>query len=198
MEVKARVKAAYGALPATHKENLRRRGLGQFYEANDWRQVYYWLKNHARETGVARPEFLRKLSAAAEAIHAYHSAGMRSVLIGLTSWEKRVVGECLRAVAYGPFFRETDPDAFWAEGLWDPDFEIVFHMKGQELALVADLWPDVDASDEIVYDAINGSFNNLFHYPHGKHHLWSEYISTTPDEARDIYDWFKRLSGRIR
>lgn len=196
-EVEVHVKAAHHALPIEDREVLNRQGLDYWYEAGDWEQVFAWLWNR-RERSNLPLRFFDELAAANEAVNEYGRAGMRSVLDGLNAWEKRVIGECLRAAAYGPFFRETNPDAFWAEEAWDSDFETIFGLTGEEVARVADLWPGVDASDETVYPAINGSINHLFGYPHGKHHLWSEHISATPQEVADVYNWFKRLAGKRR
>ncbi len=103
-------------------------------------------------------------------------------LANLNADELKVVGECLRAAAYGPFF----PD-------WE--FSTLFGMSRQEVQSVADRFPDVDEYDDGPGEgndqwlAINNSFANLMHYPHGvSESKWSSYISVNQSELRSIFE----------
>ncbi len=93
----------------------------------------------------------------------------------LTDDEKRVVFECLRAAADGPFF----PD-------WE--FHTLFGLRRQEVARIVATLPNIDDSDESVSLAINNAMGNLLGYPHGQTAAWSQFISVPEVEVRRIFD----------
>jgi hypothetical protein len=101
-------------------------------------------------------------------------------LSGLTSAEIAIIGECLRAVAYGPF-------------LPDEEFHTLVGVTRQEARLVADRFPDVDEYDDEAganddaWLVINNSLVNLVGYPHGMEQEWRERISATPQEVQEIF-----------
>jgi hypothetical protein len=103
-------------------------------------------------------------------------------LANLNADEVKVVGECLHAAAYGPFF----PD-------WE--FQALFGLSREEMQVVADRFPDVDEHDDDPGEgndqwlAINNSFTNLMGYPHGATtSTWSSYISISQSELRPLFD----------
>ena len=89
----------------------------------------------------------------------------------------KLIGECLRASAYGPFFKDEHAD--------DPYWEIhtLFGISISELRNVSDKWPNVDLHDEDVVLAIRNSINNLHGYPHHcTQKEWAEHLSISRDE----------------
>ena len=96
-------------------------------------------------------------------------------LTDLDANERRVLLECLRAVAGGPFF----PD-------WE--FHTLIGVKREEMQTIVDAWTGVDETDENVSVAINNSMINLLGYPHGREKDWPKYISVSPAEVRRIFD----------
>src|SRR5262245_15865777 len=62
--------------------------------------------------------------------------------------EIAAIGASLRAAAEGPFF----PD-------WE--FELLFGLRREEVAVIAGNWPFVDQGDKSVRLAINNALNNL-------------------------------------
>jgi len=95
----------------------------------------------------------------------------------------KVIKECIKAAAYGPFFIDDV-----AKG--DPYWEIhsLFGLTIDELRKIADALPNLDLEDENVNLAINNSINNLLGYPHGcSDEVWSKYISVSEDELRKIF-----------
>ena len=97
--------------------------------------------------------------------------------------EMRIVCECLRASAYGPFFIHKNTD--------DPYWEIhtLFGLYIDELREIADRCPDIDMNNEDVKLAINNSLNHLLGYPHYcDESTWFKYISVPPEEVDRIFD----------
>ena len=84
----------------------------------------------------------------------------------LNSEQIRVVGECLRAAAYGPFF----PDG---------EFPAIFGLSRSQVAAVAEEWPVVLDAAEHTDHAIHNTFNNLIGYPIKKDKMeeWDSFIS---------------------
>ena len=102
-------------------------------------------------------------------------------LSALSSDEIAIVGQCLRAAAFGPFF----PD-------WE--FSALFGVTRAEAQAVAERFPHVDEHDDEnrgcddTWLVINNTFVNLLGYPHGQDLAWSQYISATPAHVRRVYD----------
>ena len=97
----------------------------------------------------------------------------------LTSAEIAIVGECLRAVAYGPF----PPDE---------EFHTLMGVTRQEAQRVADRFPDVDEYDDEAHSSddawliINNSLVNLLGGAHGMEHEWRKLITATPQEVQEV------------
>lgn len=104
-------------------------------------------------------------------------------LANLNLEERRIIGECVKAAVFGPFF----PDS---------DFKIIMGVTRDEAIIVANQFPDVDEYDEEPegnddsWLVINNSMVNLLGFPHGKEAVWDRYISATPEKVRHIfYRW---------
>lgn len=99
----------------------------------------------------------------------------------LNKEEVDVVGQCLRASVYGPFFD-------------DIEFQTLFGVSREEAKVVADQFSDVDEFDDSTGNnddawlVVNNAFANLLGYPHGKESSWSTFISVTPQQVRRIYE----------
>lgn len=91
--------------------------------------------------------------------------------------QTKLVGQCLRASAYGPFFKDEHAE--------DPHWEILslFGLSIDELRDISDRWPNVDLQNEKVTLAISNSLGNLAGYPHScSKEVWAQHISVTADE----------------
>jgi hypothetical protein len=86
---------------------------------------------------------------------------------------KAIIGECLRAAAYGPFFVDsTNPaDPFW-------EVHSLFGLTIEELREVSDTWPNsINPNTNL---AVQNSLGNLVGYPHGMNgEIWSKWLSST-------------------
>ena len=99
-------------------------------------------------------------------------------LADLTKAERRVVFECLRAAAEGPFF----PD-------WE--FHTLFGLERVRVAEIAAAWPPADSEERDVWLAINNAMNNLLGYPHGQEAAWRDHISVDSAEVERIFAKWK-------
>lgn len=91
--------------------------------------------------------------------------------------QRRVVGECLRAVAHG----EIIPD-------WE--FELLFDMPRERVQAVADAWPDVVPDAPDTCGAVLGALANLQGYPYDKRHFdWDDHISVPWDSLGKLFDY---------
>ncbi len=95
-------------------------------------------------------------------------------LINLSNDEKKVVFECLKAAAEGPFFP-------------DREFHTLFGLERSEVAQILSDWPDIDDQDMKVRIAINNSMNNLIGYPHNCEKVWDDYISVSLLDVKKIF-----------
>jgi hypothetical protein len=93
-------------------------------------------------------------------------------LDNLTPGERRVIRECLRAAAIGPFFP-----------MWE--FQTLFGLEHSEVADIA-FAPTMNDASPTMNLAINNAMNNLSGYPHKRQDIWSQYISVSPEEVRRI------------
>ncbi len=95
-------------------------------------------------------------------------------LINLSNDEKRVVFECIKAAAEGPFFP-------------DREFHTLFGLERSEVTQILSDWPDFDEHDMKVRVAISNSMNNLIGYPHNCENIWDDYISVSLPEVEKIF-----------
>ncbi len=101
-------------------------------------------------------------------------------LSDLTTEERQVVFECLRAAANGPFFP-------------DREFDTLFGVKRDEVRAIVSAWPAIDETNERSVLAINNAMNNLVGYPHGCNREWLQYISVSSTEvARILQKWRRK------
>ena len=110
----------------------------------------------------------------------------------LSDDEIRVIRECIKAAAYGPFFvdEEAKDNPYW-------EIHSIFGLTIDELRRIADEFPNLDLEDEDVRLAINNSIKNLLGYPHGcSQEVWSKYISVSEDELRQILFKWKGRKGK--
>ncbi len=116
----------------------------------------------------------------------------------LSDHEFKVIKECVRAAAYGPFFIDegAKDDPYW-------EIQPLFGLTIDELKEIADTFPNLDLENEKVELVINNSINHLLGYPHGcSEEVWKKYISVSNNELEKIYlkwtsekkrDYFKNL-----
>ncbi len=116
----------------------------------------------------------------------------------LSDDEIKVIKECVKAAAYGPFFIDegAKDDPYW-------EIHPLFGSTIDELRQVADAFPNLDLENEKVELAINNSINHLLGYPHGcSEEVWKKYISVSKNELERIYlkwtgdketNYFKRI-----
>jgi hypothetical protein len=107
----------------------------------------------------------------------------------LSDDEIKIIHECLRASAYGPFFIDNGAkdNPFW-------EIHSIFGLTMDELRKIADALPHIDMEKEDVRLAINNSINNLHGYPHNcTDEVWSSYISTS---KKELYDIFVKWKGK--
>ena len=95
----------------------------------------------------------------------------------LAASDLQTIGECLKAVALGPFL----PD-------WE--FGTLMGMSREELTALAMLWPNVDFRERTVRKAISNSLANLTGYPIDGEERWSEYISISRSALSQVHTRF--------
>jgi len=101
----------------------------------------------------------------------------------LSDDEIKVIKECIKAAAYGPFFidEEAKDNPYW-------EIHPLFGLIIDELRKIADALPTLDLDDENVKLAINNSINHLLGYPHDcSDEVWSKYVSVSRNELTKIY-----------
>lgn len=108
----------------------------------------------------------------------------------LGNQELQIIGECLKAVAQGPFLVDPQADDPW----WE--FSTLMGLKPEELSDIADRWPDVDSASTDVQLAINNSMNNLLGYPHGCEAECSQYILVPAAEVARVFDKWRALTAQ--
>ena len=103
------------------------------------------------------------------------------VVSDLSQKDQKVILECLKAAAEGPFFS-------------DHVFHTLFGLEREEGRQIISEWSDVDGNSEEVVVAINNSINNLLGYPHGRQDVWHSYISVSPEELGVIFARWRQES----
>jgi len=98
----------------------------------------------------------------------------------LSSADRGIIGQALRAAADGPFF----PD-------WE--FHTLFGLARGEVRAIADSWPKPVRSAETVTTAVNNSFVNLLGYPHRQDAAWPKWLSVDRTQLKELFD---RLHGQ--
>jgi len=87
---------------------------------------------------------------------------------------EEVIGECLNASAFGPFFvdRGTKDNRYL-------EYQTLLGFSPEEVQEISKQWPNVDISDVFVSELISSCYANLLSYPHGCDKYWSEYFSVS-------------------
>ncbi|MES1147048.1 MAG: hypothetical protein ABUL52_01495 [Solimonas sp.] len=98
----------------------------------------------------------------------------------LTSSELKLVADCLSATVNGSFF----PD-------WE--FETLFGVSRSFVDSVRQRWPNIDAQNAEIGAAVIGSLNNLLGYPQKSAGEWSQYISASDDDVRNLLKKLQNL-----
>jgi hypothetical protein len=99
----------------------------------------------------------------------------------LDKQDLKIIGECLNAVARGPFLPPRE-------------FHTLMGLNPKELLDIVDLWPNVDIASEQVQLAVNNSMNNLLGYPHHCEDVWPQYLSVPALEVARIFEKFRNLT----
>ena len=183
--IQQHLEAAYALLPHKLESgslHTKREHLVQNHQNREWRQVFYNLRSFA-DTNEFSAELLHHLESTEKLFTLYDRLGMKKALEKLTDEEKQIIGECLRAAAFGPFF----PD-------WE--FHALFGVGRDEAIRVAESWPNVEETDISASYLINDSINNLLGYPHRKQNDWGNYISASSDKVYGILNRFRTLTGK--
>ncbi len=70
--------------------------------------------------------------------------------------------------------------------LHDFEFQTVMGIEIEEFIEIFNSWPKINENDEKVFIAINNSMNNLLGYPHGRYHIWEEFIDVPIDQIAEV------------
>jgi hypothetical protein len=101
---------------------------------------------------------------------------------GLEQHEIDTIGQCLRAVAFGPFLMDRNAaDPWW-------ELHSLIGLGHADIVAIAERWPHVDLQSPGVRVAVGGSMNNLLGYPHRSWDAWPRYISVPPEEIRRVLE----------
>jgi len=103
--------------------------------------------------------------------------------------DRQIIGECLRAAAFGPFFVDNNAD----EPYWE--FPALFGFNQEELAQIAREWPNVDHRDEYVGELIAMCAVWLTTYPHRQDNQWASHLSIS---KHDLCEWLARWNAEHR
>ena len=142
-----------------------------------WSSVYWGIKANTHEGWKSD-----QLDTVKELLDLHDVVGNDIVQNSLDKEEMKIIGECLKATVHGPFF----PD-------WE--FNSLFGLEREEVKEIAEAWPNIESNTLKLSAAINGAFNNLIGYPHGKWKQWGEYISISSEELELLFNKWRRLKG---
>lgn len=100
---------------------------------------------------------------------------------------ENIIGECLSASAYGPFFVDegAKDNPYW-------EYETLLGFSPEEVQKISKQWPNVDISDEFVSELICSCFANLLGYPHRCEKHWSEYISVSREQLIEFARFWRQ------
>ena len=110
----------------------------------------------------------------------------RMTLSNFEEKDSAVIYECLKCVASGEVIEH------------DWEFSTLFGLDASEFLDVLNNWPDIDASKDRDFLAINNAMANLLGYPHGKYDCWDEWMPYTRDEVQGAFSRWKERCGRSR
>jgi hypothetical protein len=101
--------------------------------------------------------------------------------------EVEIIGQCLKAVAFGPFLADGNTGDRW----WE--FATLMGLENAQVATIAELWPSVDMRSADVQTAVSNAMANLLGYPHGGDEAWSAYISASHPEVERVLEKWRAL-----
>lgn len=182
-EIQGRVELAHSLLPSTIEGDSSRATIEAHFASRNWRQTFYFLKAW-RQNHDCSEELVQQVEKLEELFELYDLLGLKRASEQLTNEERRIIGECLAAMAHGPFF------------LNDWEFSLVFGAEYEVAVKVAEDWPNLSEIDATAGIVINNTMNNLLGYPHDKAHEWAKYISVSPERVEEVLRRFRELSGR--
>lgn len=157
-EIEEHAIAVYSLLPSTlapygfESIEVLLKEFKNKYEKREWRQVFYILLG-LRSTNNFSSEICRHIEELDRLYNLCDGLGVAVVLSEFNDDEKRVVGECLHASAYGPFFD-------------DCEVHTLFGAYRDEIIQLAKTWPTVKSPNTSTAAIINNAFGNLLGYPH--------------------------------
>jgi hypothetical protein len=105
-------------------------------------------------------------------------------LAKMSASDRRVIFECLKASARGPFFSDTD-------------LSILLGLTRQDLLGLVARIPRIDDSEPEVRRAIAHALVDLVAYPHGKMADWGAWISVSPATVEQVYSRWQSLQSPI-
>lgn len=159
--------------------------LQRMVQEENWSSILHKLKMF-NEGNLFSDALKVHLAQAEEMQRQYEHLRWKITLAEMSERELQIIGECLSAAANGPFFP-------------DREFSTLFGLERRKVAEIASTWPAVNSLDVVtghVDQAINNTFIWLFWYPHKLMKRWTEYISATPSESNDLYQHWRKLTGR--
>lgn len=107
----------------------------------------------------------------------------------LDNQELDIIGQCLKAIVYGPFLIDKSADDPW----WE--FHTLMGLTPNAFADIADSWPEVDLGNRDVQLAINNAMNSLLGYPHRCETEWPQYISVPAAEVARVLDRWRSITS---
>ena len=102
-------------------------------------------------------------------------------LSDLNKEEVEIIGQCITACVYGPFFGDTE-------------FLALFRVSRSEAKVVADQFPNVDELDDSAegnddsWLVINNVLANVVACFEGNELPWGKFISVTPHRVKEVYE----------
>jgi hypothetical protein len=96
-----------------------------------------------------------------------------------------LIGQCLHAAAYGPFFVDSGntKNPYW-------EYETLLGFNVDEAKGVSKQWPDVDVTDVYISEFIGCCITWLLSYPHNCEDIWHQYITPTKSDLNiALKDW---------
>lgn len=182
--------AAYALLPETLVPHARlerffpmpkhlRQHIEQQVQSEDWRGVIGKVSSFADRSNFS-PELTAELSQAVEVVELHDAAVAKELMGQASDADKKVIGECIRAISYGRFIKH------------DGQLEGITGLKREKWFAIADAWPDI-ADANLAVLAAGEALRIITGYPHHREADWSDYISVSCDDVHAIAkSWFER------
>jgi hypothetical protein len=122
------------------------------YDTQNWQQVYLMLWQ-LRIKNKFSQEIVLELEMAGQYLHELACLYFKNAIVQFNEYEIGIIGECLNVVVNGPFIS-------------DAEFVILSGMKREEVAPIAQNWPEYVADDSTTSAAVGMSMYMLLDYPH--------------------------------